>query len=648
MIKRVFIQIICLLIISACSYAQALNKDSLLKSLPSAKEDTNKVKLYYTLADYYYKEDLKESEKYCYLGKELSQKLKYTDGVLGFYTLYSNILNIKGSFDSTLIIDLEALNYAKQNADSTEVGRTMLNVGMAYRQLEDYENAVGYIEAARDILNRNNAHQYEGATYNFLQYLYYSMHQYRKGANNGLNAVNILEKTNDKNTLQQAYNNLGLNYIELQQYDSAKYYLNKAVKLAEESGEKQILITTSLNYALISLKQQQVDSIKIYADKALSLARIYNAHEYEGLAQYGLAYHYLLKKDYANAKLMADSAMALANEYNLRDVKQKIYALQSSLYYAMQNTQLGYYYFNQYELLNDSLLNESITKNTIHIEKKFETAKKEAQIKLQQSQIRQKNNQIYFLITGALALLLISLLGYFNFRNRRKLQQTKIDELEKEKQLTATEAVLKGEEQERTRLAKDLHDGLGGMLSGIKHSLSNMKENLIMTPDNAQAFARSLDMLDSSISEMRRVAHNMMPEVLVKYGLDTALNEFCKNIDRSGAVHINYQSLGMEHIELDQTTSITIYRIVQELVNNAIKHAAAKNVLVQLHIAHAEKLLTVTVEDDGKGFDTKTVLNKPAGIGWNNIQNRVEFLKGKLDVNSEMGKGTSVLIEIGV
>jgi len=474
------------------------------------------------------------------------------------------------------------------------------------------------------------------------------MHQYRKGANNGLNAVNILEKTNDKNTLQQAYNNLGLNYIELQQYDSAKYYLNKAVKLAEESGEKQILITTSLNYALISLKQQQVDSIKIYADKALSLARIYNAHEYEGLAQYGLAYHYLLKKDYANAKLMADSAMALANEYNLRDVKQKIYALQSSLYYAMQNTQLGYYYFNQYELLNDSLLNESITKNTIHIEKKFETAKKEAQIILQQSQLRQKNNQIYFLIAGALALLLISLLGYFNFRNRRKLQQTKIDELEKEKQLAATEAVLKGEEQERTRLAKDLHDGLGGMLSGIKHSLSNMKENLIMTPDNAQAFARSLDMLDSSISEMRRVAHNMMPEVLVKYGLDTALNEFCKNIDRSGAVHINYQSLGMEHIELDQTTSITIYRIVQELVNNAIKHAAAKNVLVQLHIAHAEKLLTVTVEDDGKGFDTKTVLNKPAGIGWNNIQNRVEFLKGKLDVNSAPGKGTSVLIEVGV
>ncbi len=227
------------------------------------------------------------------------------------------------------------------------------------------------------------------------------------------------------------------------------------------------------------------------------------------------------------------------------------------------------------------------------------------------------------------------------------MQQSKIDELEKEKQLTATEAVLKGEEQERTRLAKDLHDGLGGMLSGIKFSLNNMKGNLIMTHDNAQAFERSIDMLDSSIREMRRVAHNMMPEVLIRYGLNDAVKEFCSEIDQSGVVHINYQSVGMEKINIEQTVSITIYRIVQELVNNAIKHAMAKNVLVQLHFAQAEILLAVTVEDDGKGFD-KAALKQSSGIGWSNIQNRVEFLKGKLDVNSAPGKGTSVLIEVGV
>mgnify|MGYP002393738399 FL=1 len=170
-----------------------------------------------------------------------------------------------------------------------------------------------------------------------------------------------------------------------------------------------------------------------------------------------------------------------------------------------------------------------------------------------------------------------------------------------------------------------------------------MKDNLILTPENAQAFERSLDMLDSSIREMRRVAHNMMPEMLVRYGLDVALKEFCSEVDRSGAVHTRYQSIGMEHTNIEQTTAVTVYRIVQELVNNAIRHAAASQVLVQLQLSG--KLLSVTVEDNGRGFDTG-LLQKAQGIGWSNIRNRVDFLKGKIDVDSAPGKGTSVLIEI--
>jgi signal transduction histidine kinase len=211
--------------------------------------------------------------------------------------------------------------------------------------------------------------------------------------------------------------------------------------------------------------------------------------------------------------------------------------------------------------------------------------------------------------------------------------------------LTATEAVLKGEEQERTRLAKDLHDGLGGMLSGIKYSFQTIKGNLIMTPDNARAFERSMDMLDSSIKEMRRVAHNMMPEALVKFGLDTAMKDLCNEIDQSGALKVNYQSIGLEGAVIDQITSITIYRIVQELINNTMKHAAAKNAIVQL--SKSGEILSVTVEDDGKGFDM-AMLKQSKGMGWNNIQNRVEFLKGKLDVNAEAGKGISVHIEVYV
>ena len=178
--------------------------------------------------------------------------------------------------------------------------------------------------------------------------------------------------------------------------------------------------------------------------------------------------------------------------------------------------------------------------------KQNEVAQLEADKKIQQLAINQKNTLNYFLIAGAFTLLIISILSYRTYKQKQKLQQQRINDLETQEQLTATEAVLKGEEQERTRLAKDLHDGLGGMLSGIKYSFNTMKGNLIMTPENTQAFERSMDILDSSIKEMRRVAHNMMPEALVKFGLDTALKDFCNDINNSGALQVSYQSIGLQ------------------------------------------------------------------------------------------------------
>jgi len=637
--------LLCVLFANTYCFTQQLNKDSLLQLLSATREDTSKVKLYLILSDQYLKDNLDEAEKYAKLGGGLSKKINYQKGIYNYYSSYQDVLMRKGKFDSVLLVGREALSMARNNAESAEIGRTMLNMGIAYKLLEDFDNAIVYIEEARDILIKSGEHRWDGKAYNLLQLVYYSMHQYRKGIDNGIQAVKIYTKQNNKEDLQYAYNNLALNYIMTKQYDSARFYLNKARIIAQEMGEMVIQITVNLNFALIGLRQQQLDSLKIYALKALAVSRHFNANEFIGLSQYGLAYYYLLKKDYQNCKLLADSSLALAQRNHLRDVKQKIYPVLSGLYYGMQDSKKGYYYFSLYETLRDSILNESITKNTIQTEKKFQTERKENQIKVQEAQLRQKTYLNYILTGAGIVLLVVSFLGYRNYRNKQILQQAKIDELETEKKLTATEAILKGEEQERTRLAKDLHDGLGGMLSGIKHSLNTVKGNLMMTPDNAQAFERSIDMLDSSIKEIRRVAHNMMPEILVRYGLDSALNEFCNEITRSGVIYITYQSIGMKEKAIDQTTAVAIYRIVQELVTNAVKHASAKNILVQVHASHTDRVIALTVEDDGKGFD-KTILNEARGMGWSNIRSRVEFLKGKIDVHSEKDKGTSVLIEI--
>lgn len=265
--------------------------------------------------------------------------------------------------------------------------------------------------------------------------------------------------------------------------------------------------------------------------------------------------------------------------------------------------------------------------------------------KLQSLTIKQKNIFNYILLGSAFSILAIALLSLRNYRNRQQLQQQRIVELEKEKQLLAAEAMLKGQEDERSRLTKDLHDGLGGMLSGAKYSFSNMKDNLIMTPENMQGFERGLDMLDSSISELRRVAHSMMPEALMKFGLNAALKDFCTGINVSGIIKVVYQSYGVDDIKLEQAASVTIYRIIQELLNNVIKHAAATKAVVQVN--KEDNKLLITVEDDGKGFDT-SLLKEAKGIGWTNIQNRLGYLKATLDVQSGEGKGTSVNIEITI
>jgi signal transduction histidine kinase len=204
--------------------------------------------------------------------------------------------------------------------------------------------------------------------------------------------------------------------------------------------------------------------------------------------------------------------------------------------------------------------------------------------------------------------------------------------------------MLKGQEEERSRLAKDLHDGLGGLLSGVKFSLSNMKDNLIITPDNMAVFERSLDMLDTSIKELRRVAHNMMPELLTKFGLDEALKEYVNGINATGLFTLKYQSVGMD-TRIEKTTEIIIYRIVQELLNNIMKHATATEVMVQL-VKEANRL-SIMVEDNGKGFDT-VKLKDNKGAGLTSIQSRVNYLKGRLDINSEEGKGTLVNIEFNI
>jgi signal transduction histidine kinase len=637
---RLLVAFLCPILLQAQDNPKA---DSLLKLLPVAKSDSNKAKLLFSIADEFENNDPSRAIRYVMEAGELSKSIKYDAGVLKSYRSASYIYSLQSKWDSVLYYNRLTLAIARNNKDAYTTGVSLYNIGITYRFMSDLDSAVEYTLRGAEMLQGKGFDNIEAKVYDGLQALYQTLFQYDKAIEYGKKSMELARKMNDTHTLITAQINLGLSYMETSQLEEAKTVYSDALLLSESTNNKVLWPMVLNNLSELAIRQRHYELVNTYAGKAISLSTETGDEGTLSTARLAMALYQLTQQNYEQANALAEQALEFARQNNHLEVKGTGIIIQSQIAFAAHDFNKAFALTREGDKYLKEVFNQSLQQKEAALRIRFETEKKDSQIKLQEAELNQRKIINYFLIGGAFTLLIISLLSYRTYKQKQKLQQQRINELETEKQLAATEAVLKGEEQERTRLAKDLHDGLGGMLSGVKYSLNMMKGNLIMTPENAQAFERSMDMLDSSIREIRRVAHNMMPEALVKFGLDTALRDFCNDIDKSGALKVNYQSLGMENATIDQTVSITIYRIVQELINNTMKHAGAGNAIVQ--VSKTGDILSVTVEDDGKGFDT-AILKRSEGIGWNNIQNRIEFLKGKMDVNSGPGKGTSVHIEL--
>lgn len=624
---------------------------------------------------------------------QLLIKTSSSDSLQLKYRIAYGVRYAKIDFEKGLA-ELEAVK--KESASKNIQGLyadAVMNEGIIYYDKGDYIKGIVLDEEAERLYNKLPDGRFKdwglGASYNNLGASYSLLNDLDNAQAYYMKGIDIFEKIKDSNSLLVAYFNMAFIYIDIQEWNKAHEYLIKSISYGPGSRNYDQLLQSCSRAAAICFKigkategknlLKRIDTLSKNNKTLLSEIYYYNAYGeyylYSMLPQKALEMQLLSfskSKEFKDPYYIVDEAWEIGRIYlqlkNSEEAKKflqlsidtgKAYNYLPKIRFILNEWCSYYDNIGDYkkasslksELLNftDSLISLQNHNRILLYDARYQSEKKETLIrqlesdkKIQQLTIKQQQTFNYLLGGGALTLLIISILSYRNYKQKQRLQEQRISELEIEKQLTVTEAVLKGESQERTRLAKDLHDGLGGMLSGIKYSLNTMKGNLVMTKDNAQSFERSMDMLDSSIKEMRRVAHNMMPEALVKFGLDTALKDFCFDINQSGALQLTYQSFGLENATIESSTSITIYRIVQELINNTLKHAAASTAIVQ--VTKSDSHLSVTVEDNGKGFDTD-LLTQSKGIGWSNIQNRVEFLKGKLDVQSQPGKGTSVMMD---
>lgn len=433
------------------------------------------------------------------------------------------------------------------------------------------------------------------------------------------------------------------NYYLQQKPDSAVYYYRQVLDIAArmdiaKNNKKprfQALALTNLGDVFV--QKGEYEKAAGYCPQAIELAKDKFAY-IAVAARFSLAeaYRNLKKYDEAEAILLAtlhEDAVA-----NRRDQLELGYLTLAKLYRDTREYEKALDCTDTLIALKDTLMNAEKAKAINQLDISFKTVEKDKQIALQQNKIN--SQRIWMIVTGSgvVVFLLLSVGFYRIYRQRRLLQAEQIKLLEQEHKIEVLKAAVHSEDNERTRIARELHDGIGGMLSAAMMRFSAMADDN-ETGTSRHDYRAAIDILAQMGDEIRKTAHNLMPEVLLKQSLPEALRVYCDNIRDGGTLRLDFQSYGSFE-GLTENFKLNVYRIVQELVKNIVQHAHADEVLVQLMLN--DNVLSVTVEDNGVGFNRDKVTT---GIGLYNLETRVASLDGRMVVQSDMGKGTSVFIE---
>jgi signal transduction histidine kinase len=611
---------VCLLVANAAN-AQKKYTDSLRKEL-NTTDWVKKGETLSALGQSYYQSSAYDSAEYYFLKADSLYKLHSSTQAIELAATnkadLANVHLVHNEYDTAIKWYIDAIKIMQKStvADKWKtLGNLNAAVGTVYNDMKQYDKAVHYdLEALH--AHQKDTHNLVLTTYARLYVAedYTNLENFAAARKYLTESENEVAKTASPNLYQRLYDQWGRFYQHSGHLDSAAAYYLKALAYAK-TGNKFTLMDNMRMLAFCYRDMKKYDESKKYLLSALELTRA-------------------LKNKRLEAELLKNLGKVTA---------------------AQKDDEASVRYYSTFVQLSDSLNETEIQKRVNEIEGKYQSQQKHDSIlllqknsQLQLADLHQKKALNRMLISGCLVLLLLLALAYRNFKNKNQLlhqseelKSTRIAELEKERQLVAMQSVLKGQEEERSRLARDLHDGVGGLLSGVKLSLSAMKGNVFISQENAASVNRVIVQLDHSIGELRRVSHNMMPEALIKYGLLEALQNYCASLNVSDVLKVQLQAYGLEQ-RMEQNTEIVVYRIVQELLNNVIKHADAKNALVQL-IREGDRF-TLTVEDDGKGFDVAQI-EQAKTAGFSNIRARAAYLGGSLDIHSIPGQGTSVNVE---
>lgn len=457
-------------------------------------------------------------------------------------------------------------------------------------------------------------------------------------------AYHLAEGAAELAVMGTAINNQGITAQDKGAHDRAIDLFRQAQQIYVQVGDS-IGVSYTLDYASVSeaAKGNYALADQLQQDAYRIRLRLGDSNA-AALSLINLAEYAKLQKKYALSEKYLFDCLSITQKIAYKDLTAYCYKTLAELCSQTGRAELAYQYHVQYANLNEEIFNEKRSRQINELQTKYDTEKRLAQIELltRENQLKEARNRTILVVFSAL--LLILLIGAYAYSSRLKgKKQKELDQaIIREKELR-NRSIIEAEEKERVRIARDLHDGVAQTMTAAKMQLEYFMGTLGNSLPGDASLQNAFDLIQDAAKEVRTVSHSMVPNALLKSGLVAAVRDF---VQRTGneKLKINLVVLGLNE-RLGEQVETVVFRVLQELVNNILKHAQATEITIQL--LREETELSVMVEDNGRGFDAGR-LDEKAGMGLQNIESRIAYLNGQLHIDSSPGRGTTVMIEIPV
>lgn len=559
---------------------------------------------------------------------------------IGIYHVYM------GHYDSTETYFLKALKMREQLKDSIGIGASLNNLGNVSMSMGDYDKATSYFFKALKIREQINDTNGIASSTNNLGMIYYKQQKFEDAISYYHRALSINQQQGVISKEILILLNLGNIYDEIMQLDSSEYYYSIAIKQAEEFGDARFKSMAYGNMGVTQDKLKNYDSAKAYFRKALKIRVESNDLEGQAIVYNNLGAVYVATNQYDSAVYYFKKSLVFSEQIDYKECTRDNYLGLSDAYEKQGNFKASFLAHQNYEVVKDSMLNEATNKQIAALKTSYETEKKEkaieeqkAQISLQQLKVKKRN---YLILAFAILVVFIIVIGGFIYRYQKQKQFRLIEENRLKDEMTQVQLQNKLHE-ERLKIAGGLNENIGSQLSFIISSIDNIKHQFQITDDKLNKRLSDVgNFTKTTITQLRDTIWALNKDSISFEDLKMRLYNYLEQAKLAqDHTKFNFNAQLKSSLSLNAIQGVSIYRIVQEAINNSMKYAAATN--ITLEITENKNSLCLAIIDDGIGFNMAEI---QLGNGLENMRNRASSIHADFKINSTPQKGTKITLEI--